>query len=193
MLVIEDDADLGEAMQCALRGWGAETTWVTTVRDGLQALNAHPHVVVLDVCLPDGTGLELAERASRLRPAPLMLAISGQATAQQAFQLASLGVRGYLPKPLSFRDFTKTMEQLLDAAPNLAPLLAATVGRAPFQDVLTLVRRSMAEQALALSEGNRTGAARLLGVTRQAVQQLIRDLDLPDQYPCAGPEQGPVS
>jgi len=46
--------------------------------------------------------------------------------------------------------------------------------------VLDRVRRSMAEQALAMAAGNKTGAARLLGITRQAVQQLIRDLDLSD-------------
>lgn len=180
VLVVEDDADLGAAMQRALEGWGAQTTWVTTLAEGLTALVSHPHIVVLDVGLPDGSGVALAERAATLRPAPLMLAVSGQASAEEGFQLARYGVRAYLPKPLSFRDFTKTMETIVEQAPDLAPLLVAAVGRAPFQDVLALVRRSMAEQALALSSGNRTGAARLLGVTRQAVQQLIRDLDLND-------------
>jgi hypothetical protein len=46
--------------------------------------------------------------------------------------------------------------------------------------VLDRVRRAMAEQALAMAAGNKTGAARLLGITRQAVQQLIRDLELSD-------------
>jgi DNA-binding NtrC family response regulator len=67
--------------------------------------------------------------------------------------------------------------------------MVAIVGRVSFREVLDRVRRSMAEQALAMSAGNKTGAARLLGITRQAVQQLIRDLDLTDsQRPQPDPE-----
>ena len=40
------------------------------------------------------------------------------------------------------------------------------------------MRRNMVQQALAMSGGNRTRAAQLLGVTRQAVQQMIRELEL---------------
>lgn len=180
VLVVEDDPDLGPAMRRALEAWGADAVLAQNLREGLDGLEHHPHIVVLDVCLPDGSGVTLAREASRLRPAPLMMAVSGQASADEAFTLASLGVRAYLPKPLSFRDFTKTVEKMIEAAPDLAPLLVTAVGRTPFQEVLALVRRSMAEQALALSDGNRTGAARLLGVTRQAVQHLIRDLELSD-------------
>ena len=37
------------------------------------------------------------------------------------------------------------------------------------------VRNMMYEEAMALSQGSRRGAARLLGVTRQAVQQMAKE------------------
>jgi len=176
-LVVEDDVELGRALVRALEEWGAATTLAETV-EAATRLVANVELVVLDIGLPDGSGVTVAEKAAALRPAPLIIAFSGNATAEEAFRLGQLGVRGYLTKPLSLGDFTATVAALLEGAPNLAPFLVATVGREPFQKVLAGVRRTMAEQALARTGGNRTGAARLLGVTRQAVQNIIRDLDI---------------
>ena len=176
-LVVEDDVELGRALVRALEDWGADTQLATSVA-AAGTLVEKAELVVLDIALPDGSGVRIAERAAELRPAPLVIAFSGHATAEEAFRLGQLGVRGYLTKPLSLSDFTATVAALLAGAPDLAPFLVATVGREPFQKVLANVRRTMAEQALARSGGNRTGAARLLGVTRQAVQNIIRDLDI---------------
>jgi two-component system, response regulator RegA len=180
-LVVEDDTELGRAVVRALEEWGAVTSLAGTLSDAARLLEQGFELVVLDVGLPDGSGVALAERAAKLRPAPLIVVFSGAATAEEGFRLGQLGVRGYIRKPVSLSDFTATIEALLVAAPDIAPFLVAAVGREPFQNVLAQVRRTMAEQALAVSGGNRTGAARLLGVTRQAVQHLIRDMDLEQQ------------
>jgi DNA-binding NtrC family response regulator len=52
------------------------------------------------------------------------------------------------------------------------------VGSQPLHDIVGGVRRVLVEQALALSGGNKTHAAELLQVTRQAVQHMVRDLEL---------------
>ena len=59
------------------------------------------------------------------------------------------------------------------------------------------VRRVMVKEALAQADGNRSGAARLLEVSRQAVQQIVRDQDPEDQAqlgtsPVAYGEQPPA-
>jgi DNA-binding NtrC family response regulator len=182
-LVVEDDAVLGRAITRALEEWGNEVTWCTTLEDALAASRTPPDLVIIDVALPDGSGVTLAQELSRQRPAPLVIAMSGRASASEAFQLGSLGVRGYLPKPVSFTDLVATIDSVLETAPDLSPLLVASVGRRGFQDVQEQVRRTMAEQALAVARGNRTEAARLLGVTRQAVQQLIRNFDIHNTQP----------
>jgi two-component system, response regulator RegA len=177
-LVVEDDDVLGRAITRALEEWGNEVVLCTSLAAALNVAISGVELVILDVGLPDGSGVALAQELSRQRPAPLVIAMSGRASASEAFQLGALGVRGYLPKPVSFTELVATIDSVLERAPDLSPLLVASVGRARFQDVQEQVRRTMTEQALALAGGNRTEAARLLGVTRQAVQQLIRNLDI---------------
>jgi two-component system, response regulator RegA len=67
------------------------------------------------------------------------------------------------------------VEKALSEPPKLDALVAASVGRTPMRELQTEVRRVMVEQALAKAEGSRSGAARLLHVSRQAVQQMVRE------------------
>jgi hypothetical protein len=53
-------------------------------------------------------------------------------------------------------------------------LIAACVGRVPLRELQRNLRKVMMMQALALSEGSRSETARLLAVSRQAIQQMLR-------------------
>lgn len=178
VLVVEDDDLLRRSIGKAVISWGAEVIEAATVEDGVAAFAKRPDLLVVDVRLRGGSGLDVVRAAAAARPIPLMIAMSGQASPEEAFQLAQLGVRGYLPKPLSLDDLRATVTAIAEQPISLSPHVAAQVGQEAFQDVQANLRRAMVEQALALSKGSRTGAARLLGVTRQAVQQMIRDLSL---------------
>lgn len=177
-LVVEDDDVLARALCQALVDWGARASCASSLAEGTPRLADRPELLVFDIRLPDGSGVALAECAAKLRPSPLMIAISGKASGSEGFQLARFGVLGYLAKPFSLTDFTVTLERLLSQAPDVVPMLVSAVGRQPYQQILMRIRKAMVEQALALSRGNRTVAARLLGVTRQAVQHQIRDLEI---------------
>jgi DNA-binding NtrC family response regulator len=183
VLVVQEDVALGEAFRDALRDWGANAQCVRTLHDAIAACAQPFELLVLDAHLPDGSGVTLAEFASRMRPAPLVFAVTSRSAASEAFRMAQLGAVAHLQKPATVEDLTVTLDQVLSRPPEFMPHLIAAVGRVNFREVLDRVRRAMAEQALAMAAGNKTGAARLLGITRQAVQQLIRDLDLSDGSP----------
>lgn len=180
VLVVLEDPELGEVFRDALRDWGASAQCAPTLHEAITACAQPFELLVLDAQLPDGSGVTLAELAGRMRPAPLVLAVTSRSSAREAFRMAQLGAVAHLQKPATVQDLTVTVEQILSQPPEFMPHLIAAVGRVNFRDVLDRVRRAMAEQALAMAAGNKTGAARLLGITRQAVQQLIRDLDLSD-------------
>ena len=109
--------------------------------------------------------------ARLLRP-PTMVAISGSASAPEAFQLARLGVRSYLTKPFSIAEFRdslrsaaspETREQILDRVSEFAAEYRLT------ERQVTLVR-------LALSELPRKRYADALGVSENTCKTMVRRL-----------------
>ena len=177
VLIVEDHKPLRTAIARAARGWGSEVLEAGTVREGQTLLAELPEVVIVDVALPDGQALPIVEEAVQMRPAAAVVAMSGQASAEEAFQLARAGARRYLAKPISLEDLTRSVEAALADRPKLDPFVAAHVGNTPLREVQGEVRRVMIEQALAKARNSRSGAARLLDLTRQAVQQIVRELE----------------
>ncbi len=178
VLIIEDDAVLRRSFVRALKPDASRVREAGSVAEARESLTEIPDLVILDVNLPDGDGVALARQISELRPMPLTLAVSGQASAKQAFELKELGVSNYLPKPFSLVEFKDAVITLLESTPNVTPHVVPLVGKKGFREVHTSVRKSLLEQALSRSAGNKTKAAELLGVSRQAVQQMIHEFEL---------------
>jgi two-component system, response regulator RegA len=162
VLIVEDDQDLAESIARSVRSLDPAATIANTVAAALRLLSEAPALIICDVRLPDGSGLEVVDAALKLHPIPSIITISGSATPEEAFVLAQRGVRGYLKKPLSLPDLRQTIEQVLASPPELAPIVASLVGQRPIQEVQGEIRRIMVEQALALSAGDHADATRLL-------------------------------
>jgi transcriptional regulator of acetoin/glycerol metabolism len=108
-----------------------------------------------------------------MRPAPAVIAISGAAQASEGFALAVHGVRAFIPKA----ELADRMDELVyraRTAPALDPFLKAQVGVRGVKELQETVRDTMLDQALALEEGNAPRAAKRLGITRQALHQLLQ-------------------
>jgi two-component system response regulator RegA len=172
--MVEDDDALRSAVGRALRSTGRTVEEASTCADGLAALVRGFDLLLLDVRLPDGSGVGVAKAAAAMRPAPLIVVLSGEASAQEAFELARLGAVQFMSKPFSFDELLAAIDLVNVARVQLAPIVRSYVGQADLRDVQDNVRRAMVEQALALANGNRSVAARLLRVTRQAIQKFIR-------------------
>ncbi len=173
VLVVEDDPQVGALLARAAASWGFETLRAETLSEARELLQSQPALILLDVHLPDGSAVELARLANQMRPAPAVIAISGQATTEEAFELARLGVHWYVTKPFVLERLRVTVESALRDPPPFEPQVIRSVGVIPIREVQERVRRAMIDQALALAGGNRSAAGRLLGVSRQAVQQMI--------------------
>lgn len=145
-----------------------------TLASGAALLPTGFDLVLLDVRLPDGSGVNLAAIAAQMLPAPLVVALSGEATAQEAFALAQLGVVQFVSKPFSLDELLHAIEQVAVSDLRLEPIVKTCVGRHDLREVQDGVRNTMVHEALAISGGNKTDAAKLLRVTRQAVQKFIR-------------------
>jgi len=174
-LVVEDDDALRTALLRIIFRTGVDTFEARSAEKASELIREErPDLIIVDVRLENSTAFELLEVARDLVPAPLVIAISGKASPDEAFRLGQLGVRAYLSKPFSTKALREAVYSGLSDGPDLEPVLAASVGRVPLREVQSEVRRVMVREALARADGNRSAAARLLDVTRQAIQQSIR-------------------
>jgi DNA-binding NtrC family response regulator len=174
LLIVEDEAAILKLLARCATGWGYEVIVAATRREAIRKLAEQPEIVLLDVRLPDGTGIDVAAHAARSSPVPAIVALTGLATRTESFQLAELGVLELLEKPVRLRDLRASLLRALVPPQDPFQRVRRCVGHVPWPELQRDVRREMLTEALAQSHGNVSQAARLLGVTRQAVQKHLR-------------------
>lgn len=189
-MIVEDDDPLRRAIGRLVRSWKVEVVQATSVQEAKAALAETFDLVITDVRLPDGTGLMVADAAVVRTPAPLMVAISGVASAREAFDLAQRGVHVYVPKPFTPAELTARIEQALTAPeedpgipkgswtvpmPERSQLqLASNVEGFAERHRLTPRQRSLVR--LAITGIPRRRYPELLGVTENTCKTMIRRL-----------------
>jgi DNA-binding NtrC family response regulator len=177
VLVVEDNSRLRRTLRRALEQRGYRAQAAASVAEAVEILGSFkPDVLLLDVSLPDGDALAVVQAARRLGATAVAIAMSGKATPLQTFQLAQLGARRYLQKPIELDILDAALEEALSTAPDLEPHLRATVGKKPIHEVESEIRATMVDEALARAGGNRQRAASLLSISRQLLQHILKKL-----------------
>jgi len=119
VLVVEDQAMVGDFMAELLGNWGLE---VFLQRDPLQALQwlkegvQAVDLVITDQTMPRMTGLQLASRIAVEREGLPVLLYTGDATQFDAGELWRCGVHRLLRKPIDPKALRATIQALLPAA-----------------------------------------------------------------------------
>jgi two-component system, response regulator RegA len=176
-LVVEDDPSLCRTLVNALQPWSAETRSAGTVKEARrQLLEFRPELLVVDFMLPDGNATELLASVRGAVPLPAVVALSACAAPRDSFELAELGARAYLQKPVELGALEEAIEKALIRPPALDVSARQAVGRIGLKEAEEALRRTMVAEALDRAGGNRRGAARLLEVSRELLQHVIRKL-----------------
>ncbi|HEX4733173.1 MAG TPA: response regulator transcription factor [Thermoleophilaceae bacterium] len=98
------------------------------VADALQLIEeTQPDVVLLDVHMPDGGGVEVLNRAARLEPMPRFLALSASDAAEDVIAVIRAGARGYVTKSISARQLQDAIERVREGDAVFSPRLAGFV------------------------------------------------------------------
>jgi DNA-binding NarL/FixJ family response regulator len=86
-----------------------------------------PDVVLLDVHMPDGGGVEVLNRASELETMPRFLALSASDAAEDVIAVIRAGARGYVTKSISASDLQDAIERVREGDAVFSPRLAGFV------------------------------------------------------------------
>jgi DNA-binding response OmpR family regulator len=114
ILIVDDEADLAATYERLLRRQGYRVQSVGSRRAGLAAIGAErPNLVIADLRLPDGDGLDVV-RAARALPTPppvLVATVLGSRASRQTALAA--GASAFLAKPFATETFSSLVKELL--------------------------------------------------------------------------------
>jgi CheY-like chemotaxis protein len=109
VLVIEDDVDTGAMLEHFLRHQDCEVEVAPRLDAALRRLGDGWDVVVSDIGLPDGSGLEIARHARGLVRRARLIALSGFGAPADVNASRDAGFDVHLVKPLDFDEFLEAV------------------------------------------------------------------------------------
>jgi DNA-binding NarL/FixJ family response regulator len=144
VLIVDDHPLVREGTRAALERSGRVEV-INAAGDGAEALRMlaqrHPDVLLLDLHLPDISGLEVARRVRIEAPEVAIVVLTGYEDASYLRPLLQLGVRGYLRKTMSGSEIVAALMDAVGGRAVIAPTAEEAVepltGRE--QDVLGLM------------------------------------------------------
>lgn len=92
-----------------------------------EAARAQPDVIVMDVRLPDGTGIEACREIRAARPQTRVLMLTSYADDEAVYASIIAGASGYLLKQTRGRELVSAIEAVARGESLLDPLVTATV------------------------------------------------------------------
>jgi len=113
LLLLEDHADTARALSRLLQNRGYRTQIAATVAAALEAVDQSEFDLLLcDLGLPDGTGMDFIEKVREQRKTPA-IALTGFGMQQDVDRARQAGFNAHLTKPVSMQKLEATIWQLL--------------------------------------------------------------------------------
>ena len=143
VLIVDDEAGIRTALRVnfSRNGWDVETA--SGVRDATRLLENKPfQLIVSDMRMPDGDGLEVMRSARRIAPGTAVILLTAFGTVPDAVEAMRSGAFDYLTKPISFDQLEEATARVMvpagagKAGSGAGPAAEASesnpiVGRAP--------------------------------------------------------------
>ncbi|MGM0623452.1 MAG: response regulator [Campylobacterota bacterium] len=99
---------------------------VLSAQDGEEALklykNHHPHIVILDILMPQINGIEVAQRIREIDADVPIIILSGHDEKEMLHKAIKIGVLDFMSKPLLYENFKQTLEVCADRLSSSMPL-----------------------------------------------------------------------
>jgi DNA-binding response OmpR family regulator len=114
ILIVDDDLDILESFDLAMRVEGANTH---TAIDGTDAVlmcqSEKPDAIILDMMLPKRSGFLVLEEIQHMEKPPIVVMVTANEGKRHMAYAKSLGVAAYLMKPVSLGRLIDTVSCLL--------------------------------------------------------------------------------
>lgn len=179
-LVVEDEPSIRRTIVRTLEKFGVEAHHASTLKQASAMLVPPIDLVIADVRLPDGSGHSVITAALRFSPVPVLIAISGVATATEAFDLARAGAVAFLVKPFGLHDLEACLRDACEARARLASssdIALSPVAERALQELVLRYRFTprQAEVVRRTAQGTRRAdLPKALGISEASCKTLVR-------------------
>ena len=114
ILVVDDDPDILESFDLAMRAEGATTVTAEDGTDAVsEAIKSQPDAVILDMMLPKRSGFLVLEELLSMDIPPVVVMVTANEGKRHMAYAKTLGVSAYLIKPVSLDKLIDTVSCLL--------------------------------------------------------------------------------
>lgn len=114
ILLVEDEENLGLTLSEYLKEKGYHVHWAETAQVAHQYFDEFiPDVVLMDIGLPDGSGLEIAKDFRNLRQDFLLLFLSALNDPDTKVSGLEIGAEDYITKPFALKELTLRLDRSL--------------------------------------------------------------------------------
>src|ERR1043166_10153631 len=124
VLIVEDDPELSTLLRDGLRAQRIDATLAGTWADGRErAASGSFDVMILDIRLPGGSGLDLCAELRRGGVTTPVLMLTALDAVDDRVRGLEVGAADYLTKPFAFRELVARVKALARRRPALTPAL----------------------------------------------------------------------
>jgi len=117
ILLVDDENEIVTMEKRMLERLGYQVTSRINSLEALEAFRARPYefdLVITDMAMPNMPGDRLSTELSKIRPGIPILLCTGFSEAMSEEKAASLGIKGFLLKPIVTQDLSRKVRELLD-------------------------------------------------------------------------------
>ena len=117
VLIVDDDEDMRVTLREFISGTGAWVKTASDVADARGILSSEPRpldVVLTDLKLPGGSGLDVLKAAHARRKETLVTIITGYASLETAIEAVRLGAYDYVTKPFSLEEIGVQVRNMME-------------------------------------------------------------------------------
>src|SRR5215216_1876374 len=116
ILVVDDDEAIRWTLREALQSWGFATVEAGSAADAVKQFHAElPAAVLLDIDLPDGSGLDVLRDIKREHPEAIAIMITGNVQIDNTISALRGGAYDFIAKPINLEELRVTLRNAIEA------------------------------------------------------------------------------
>src|SRR3954469_22204609 len=114
ILVVDDEPNIADVVSMALRFQGFDVETAGTGTDAIAAVTSfRPHLIVLDIMLPDMEGFDVAQRLGAQRARVPIIFLTARDATDDKIRGLTLGGDDYVTKPFSLEELVARIRAIL--------------------------------------------------------------------------------